>query len=184
MKSTKLLDEIHVKDQDRMIVVNLCSYHSIHVNENLLSYCAWKEIIEEECTFMINGNPSYVKYRRNQLMIIYPERNDVRFAFMPIPERPPENEALFQIAHYHHSWSPVSVKPRYGDPLTGFLPYQSTIPPLLVFAPMDIPIDIEKLNNTHTISLEEYCTKENTWTLLCLIDGKTTPLHLVEYVFK
>ncbi|KGP72232.1 hypothetical protein [Pontibacillus yanchengensis] len=183
MESTKKLDIIYPSKQNGLVVVNLCRQHSVRVNDKLLRYCCWKELTSEEFGLLLNNEVTCVEFKANHMLIIYPEYREIKLAFVPIPEQPPKNEALFQIAHYYSLWSSVRVKARYGDQLEEDLRYQSMTSPILLYAPMDIPIDITEIKHGDSVSLEKYCSKKNTWTLLCIVDNYNPLLHLIEYVF-
>ncbi|WP_345241366.1 hypothetical protein [Pontibacillus salipaludis] len=112
--------------------------------------------------------------------IIHPFKEWEAVTLLSIPLRePPPGETYFQFLHLNPSTQPVSVKARYGDVLHRNLQYKTAIEPILLYTPMDVPLDITKSEEAKTISLEGYVTRPNVYTIGIYVGDEASPYWIV-----
>lgn len=98
--------------------------------------------------------------------IIHPFKGLKAVTLLSLPLRePPAGETYFQFLHLNPSIQQVVVKARYGDVLHRNLPYKTAMEPILLYSPMDVPLDITKREEGETISLEGYVTRQDVYTI-------------------
>ncbi|QST01384.1 hypothetical protein IMZ31_07445 [Pontibacillus sp. ALD_SL1] len=112
--------------------------------------------------------------------IIHPFMESIAVSLFTIPLRePPTGETYFQLLHLNPSTQPVVVKARYGDVLHRCLDYKGTIEPILLYTPMDVPIDINQSKELNTVSLEGYVTQPNVYTIGVYVEDEAAPYWIV-----
>jgi len=95
-------------------------------------------------------------------------------------EQPPKEEAFLHTLHLDLSKPLMTIKARYGDEVAKRLPYKGKSAPILLYAPMDLPLDVYHFNGTLFQSIEGYVTKENSHIIFVLIEHNTKPLWGIE----
>ncbi|KGP92348.1 hypothetical protein N780_00530 [Pontibacillus chungwhensis BH030062] len=113
--------------------------------------------------------------------IIHPfMESTIAVTLFTIPLRePPIGETYFQFLHLNPSKHPVIVKARFGDVLHKSLDYKSAIGPILLYTPMDVPIDINQSKELNTVSLEGYVTRPNVYTIGIYVEDEAVPYWIV-----
>ncbi|QHE51980.1 hypothetical protein [Pontibacillus sp. HMF3514] len=99
---------------------------------------------------------------------------------MSFEEQPPKEEAFLHTLHLDLSKPLITIKARYGDEVAKRLPYKGKSESILLYAPMDLPLDFYHFNGTLFQSIEGYVTKENSRIIFVLIEHTKKPLWGIE----
>jgi len=95
-------------------------------------------------------------------------------------QQPPKEEAFLHTLHLDLSKPFITIKARYGDEVAKRLPYKGKSVPILLYAPMDLPLDFYHVNGTLFQSIEGYVTKEDSHIIFVLIEHIKKPLWGIE----
>ncbi|MFC0522203.1 hypothetical protein ACFFGV_01190 [Pontibacillus salicampi] len=156
------------------IIVNLCSAIPIYCNNQLLLfqqiYKGGKNVIVK------SGNGLDNRMGKAGLYLLYSKTNIPEVIFVPL-KRPPAGEAYLQIANLQEK-EYVTSRALYGDVLHSGLAPGTISSPLLLFAPMDLPIEMK--TNVTTDPCRGWCTKPDTWNILCSTNNPDSRLCVVE----
>jgi len=112
--------------------------------------------------------------------ILYRAGGGIEHVTLSIDHHPPQDEAYLHILHLDISKPLINVKARYGDNVAERLAYKMSSDPLLLFAPMDLPIDFYTIDNERFESTEGYVTKKNSQVIFTLIEHAKYPLWGIE----
>lgn len=114
------------------------------------------------------------------LHLVYPYKDSDAVCLFPLPTKiPPKGETYFQFIHLNSEVEPAVVKARYGDELDPNLHFRDTLDPLLLYAPMDLPLDLTHSGSGNRVAFEGFVTKPNVWTLCMYTENEKTPFWIV-----
>lgn len=93
--------------------------------------------------------------------------------------KPPSEETFIQFLNLINDSTSRSVKARYGDTIIEDLPYLNLSSAILLYAPMDLPLDFHKTGGD-SLSFERYYTKPDVSTVVLLTESQETPFWVLE----
>ncbi|KGX86940.1 hypothetical protein [Pontibacillus litoralis] len=163
---------------DQHVVVNLssCSVSSV------AGGIQYREAVHIpiSSTILINHQIYERKGGEAKVIIVYDYEGNGKVVESDITQQPPNNEALLQMANLYVN-DELQVKALYGDIVEHGLKYETMSEPLLLYAPMDVPLSFT-FQQTEFL-FKGYCTRPNTWAILCLHAEEENPFVVIEIEF-
>ncbi|KGX84523.1 hypothetical protein [Pontibacillus marinus] len=167
--------EIGAYNEKQPLIVNLTGVSIKLSNDVSLPFGEYQHVNQVE--FSIEGKSFSLQ---SGLNIFFRTGGAVEQYVMSFEEQPPKEEAFLHTLHLDVSKPLITIKARYGDEVTKRLPYKGKSEPILLYAPMDLPLDFYHFNGTLFQSLEGYVTKEHSHIIFVLIEHITKPLWGIE----